>query len=200
MELSEKLQTLRTRRGLTQEQLAEQLFVSRTAVSKWESGRGAPSIDSLRAISRFFGVTIDELLSGEELISLAQEERQAEQARTRSLLLGVLDLSALLLIVLPLCGQPVGDAVLSVSLLATDTHASILLAVHVLLLVTLAALGVARLVLLHAAHTRWDRRVTAASLAVGLIAALDFAAAREPYVCALLILLLAGKLCLALRK
>ena len=38
MELSEKLQALRTRRGLTQEQLAEQLFVSSTAVSKWESG------------------------------------------------------------------------------------------------------------------------------------------------------------------
>ena len=114
MELSEKLQALRTRRGLTQEQLAEQLFVSRTAVSKWESGRGAPSIDSLRAISRFFGVTIDELLSSEELVSLAEAERQADRARTRGMLLGTLDLSALLLIVLPLCGRRTGDVVLSV--------------------------------------------------------------------------------------
>ena len=63
MDVHEKLQALRRRRGLTQEELAEQLYVSRTAVSKWESGRGYPSIDSLKAISGFFGVTIDSLLS-----------------------------------------------------------------------------------------------------------------------------------------
>ncbi|MBQ2681880.1 MAG: helix-turn-helix transcriptional regulator, partial [Eggerthellaceae bacterium] len=51
MEFSEKLQELRKARSLTQEQLAEALYVSRTAVSKWESGRGYPSIDSLREVS-----------------------------------------------------------------------------------------------------------------------------------------------------
>ena len=50
-----------------QEELAEALYVSRTAVSKWESGRGYPSIDSLKEISRYFSVTIDDLLSGEQL-------------------------------------------------------------------------------------------------------------------------------------
>ena len=54
MEFSEKLQELRKNRGLTQEELAEALFVSRTAVSKWESGRGYPSIESLKEISKFF--------------------------------------------------------------------------------------------------------------------------------------------------
>ena len=62
MEFHEKLQELRKSKGLTQEELAEALYVSRTAVSKWESGRGYPSIDSLKEISRFFGVTIDELI------------------------------------------------------------------------------------------------------------------------------------------
>jgi transcriptional regulator with XRE-family HTH domain len=52
MEFNEKLQLLRKQKGLTQEELAEQLFVSRTAVSKWESNRGLPNIDSLKAISK----------------------------------------------------------------------------------------------------------------------------------------------------
>ena len=54
MEFNKKLQELRKSRDLTQEELAEALYVSRTAISKWESGRGYPSIDSLKVISRFF--------------------------------------------------------------------------------------------------------------------------------------------------
>ncbi|MEG2626288.1 MAG: bacitracin resistance transcriptional activator BcrR, partial [Christensenella sp.] len=53
MEFNEKLQELRKNKNLTQEQLAEQLYVSRTAISKWESGRGYPSIDSLKEISKY---------------------------------------------------------------------------------------------------------------------------------------------------
>ena len=56
MEFHEKLQELKKSRGLTQEELADALFVSRTAISKWESGRGYPSIDSLKEISRYFSV------------------------------------------------------------------------------------------------------------------------------------------------
>ena len=76
MEFNEKLQQLRKEKELTQEQLAEELFVSRTAISKWESGRGYPSIDSLKAISKLFSVSVDDLLSGEELISLAEIEQR----------------------------------------------------------------------------------------------------------------------------
>ena len=63
MEFNEKLQELRKQKNMTQDELAEQLFVSRTAISKWESARGYPSIESLKAIAKFFSVTIDELLS-----------------------------------------------------------------------------------------------------------------------------------------
>jgi transcriptional regulator with XRE-family HTH domain len=54
---------------LTQEELAKELFVSRTAISKGESGRGYPNIDSLKEISRYFTVSIDELICPDEIIS-----------------------------------------------------------------------------------------------------------------------------------
>ena len=57
MEFNEKLQKLRTNENLTQEELAEKLYVSRTAISKWESGRGYPSIDSLKAIAKSMSIT-----------------------------------------------------------------------------------------------------------------------------------------------
>ena len=63
MTFGEKLKKLRKDNGLTQEQLAEKLFVTRTAVSKWETGNGYPAIDSLKMISELFGISIDELIS-----------------------------------------------------------------------------------------------------------------------------------------
>jgi transcriptional regulator with XRE-family HTH domain len=59
MEFNEKLQKLRKEKGMTQEELAEALFVSRTAVSKWESGRGYPNIESLKDVSAFCNVSIE---------------------------------------------------------------------------------------------------------------------------------------------
>ena len=56
MEFGEKLQALRRGWEMTQEELAHALYVSRTAISKWESGRGYPNIDSLKAISKYFAV------------------------------------------------------------------------------------------------------------------------------------------------
>ena len=76
MEFHEKLQELRRQRGLTQEELAGALYVSRTAVSKWESGRGYPNLDSLRAIAKFYGVTVDELLSSTEVLEIAEESEK----------------------------------------------------------------------------------------------------------------------------
>ena len=107
MEFNEKLQELRKSRGLTQEELAEALFVSRTAVSKWESGRGYPSIDSLKEISKYFSVSIDELLTGEKLISIAEKENKSNIQKTCNLLTGIVDLFSFILIVLPLYPNPI---------------------------------------------------------------------------------------------
>ena len=117
MEFHEKLQELRKTKGLTQEELAEALFVSRTAISKWESGRGYPSIDSLKAISKYFSVTIDELLSGEKLISIAEKENKSNIQRMCDLLLGIVDLFSFILIVLPLYPNPINGYIYSICLL-----------------------------------------------------------------------------------
>ena len=87
MEFNEKLQELRKNKGLTQEELAEALYVSRTAISKWESGRGYPSIDSLKAIAKYFSVAIDELLSSDEVLSIAEEDNKQKEKHFRTLIL-----------------------------------------------------------------------------------------------------------------
>lgn len=62
----ERLYTLRKERGLSQEDLANEVGVSRQAVQKWESGAAQPSLDKLTALARYFGVTLDWLVNGEE--------------------------------------------------------------------------------------------------------------------------------------
>ena len=118
MEFNEKLQALRKQKGLTQEELAEKLYISRTAVSKWESGRGYPNIDSLKAISKLFGITIDELLSGDELLNIAEEDTKLKERALRDLIFGLLDCSMALLLFLPLFGQKADGVFRAVSLLA----------------------------------------------------------------------------------
>ncbi len=77
MTFGQKLKKLRTDNMLTQEQLADKLFVTRTAVSKWETDRGFPSIDSLKAVADLFNVRIDDLLSEDDIENkkLADEKK-----------------------------------------------------------------------------------------------------------------------------
>ena len=67
MKFGEKLKKLRKDNNLTQDELAEKLFVTRTAISKWETDKGYPGIDSLKQISTLFGISIDELISDSDI-------------------------------------------------------------------------------------------------------------------------------------
>ncbi len=102
MELSEKIQKLRKEHNMTQEQFAEKLFVSRTAVSKWETGRGMPSIESLQMIAKIFHITLDELFSTEEIIVIAESENKENIKRFASYMDDIINLAALLGLLLPL--------------------------------------------------------------------------------------------------
>lgn len=79
LDLSEKIVKLRKNNGLTQEQLAEQLNVSRQSVSKWESGQAAPDIDKIVALGEIFHVTTDYLLKPSELDELAMKTEMLEK-------------------------------------------------------------------------------------------------------------------------
>ena len=66
--LSLKLKQLRKEAGLTQEQAAEKLSVTRSAIARWETDKGIPDITNLIAISDLYGVTLDELIKGDEKV------------------------------------------------------------------------------------------------------------------------------------
>ena len=95
MQTGQKLQALRARRGMTQEQLAERLFVSRELVSKWELGQRKPDIRALRDIAELFFVEIDELMDtrtlSDELSACLPPGKPLSAAQLRALLGPFLD-------------------------------------------------------------------------------------------------------------
>jgi transcriptional regulator with XRE-family HTH domain len=85
MTFGEKLKNERTKRGWSQEELAEKLFVSRQSVSKWENGQNYPSIEIIIKISDLFGLTIDELLRSDEELTkkVIKDSRQLKYPRLK---------------------------------------------------------------------------------------------------------------------
>ena len=199
MEFYEKLQELRKNRGLTQEELAEALFVSRAAISKWESGRGYPSIDSLKDISHFFSVTIDELLSSEKLLSIAEKENAANIRGVCDSLIGIVDLCALLLIVLPLYPNAIDEFVYSVNLSSYTQSTSVNRMLYWGLFLLLVVVGIVKLLFARFELARWNFIITRISLAVSCITVAYLGLAREAYAIIVAFLLLAIKVMLVLR-
>lgn len=181
MEFHEKLQELRKNRGLTQEELAEALYVSRTAISKWESGRGMPSIESLKAISKFFAVTLDDLLSSEELLVIAEDDHKQKEMNIRDLIYGLLDCSMALLFVLPFFGQKVNGAIQEVSLLALTEIQLYLKILYLVTIVGMTAFGILTLVLRSCNGESWVKYKSKVSLSVNAIGVFLFIISQQPY-------------------
>ena len=200
MEFSEKLQELRKQKGITQEELAGELFVSRTAVSKWESGRGYPNIDSLKAIAVFFSVTVDELLSPNEIITIAVEEKKETQSRFRDLAIGLLDLCALLLIFLPFFAVRMGDAVQESSLITLTGAQPYLRILYFAVVGAIVLMGVATLCLQNVTHPIWLKLKTTLSIAFSLAAVLLFIVTLQPYASVFAFALLCVKVFLAIKR
>ena len=181
MEFNEKLQELRKQKGLTQEELAEYLYVSRTAISKWESGRGYPNIDSLKVIAKFFEVTIDELLSSDELLTIAEEDTKQKERTVRDLVFGLLDCGIALLLFLPFFGQKADDVIQEVSLLVLNSIQSYLKIAYFVFIGTMIFMGIALLVLQNYRQRLWTRYKSILSLALSAVGVCLFIVSQQPY-------------------
>lgn len=181
MEFSEKLQTLRKQKNLTQEELSEILFVSRTAISKWESGRGYPNIDSLKAIAKFFGISIDELLSGEELLSIAEKDVKQKENNLRDLIFALLDVSVAVFLFLPLFGQTSAGLIESVSLLSLSAISPLLKSAYFVLVIASILMGILTLVMQNCKDTFWLRFKSKGSLVLSAVTLLLFIISQQPY-------------------
>lgn len=99
--LSDNLIQLRRKSGLSQEQLAEKIGVSRQAISKWECGQSTPDLDKLMLLSELFNVSLDELTKGEEGEKLKVVAEKQDKEFTPAKIVGILMsiLGAVLLII-----------------------------------------------------------------------------------------------------
>lgn len=193
MQFHEKLQQLRKDKGITQEELAEALYVSRTAVSKWESGRGYPSIDSLKAISVYFSVTIDDLLSSEKLLSIAEKENKNNIRSICGLLFGMLDMFFCMLIILPVYPNRMDGYVASVNLPAYTGVSSFVRTAYWILFAALIAAGIVRILSVRLKTEKHHGLMTDISMCLNITLVLFLAITREAYAASVAFLLLVAK-------
>ena len=180
MEFYEKLQELRKNKSLTQEELAEALYVSRTAISKWESGRGYPNIDSLKEIAKFFSVTVDDLICSEEIISVAKREKEELTGKILALSFATLDVAMAMLLFLPIFGNGT-DTPTSVALYGlTGIHAWIR-NLFTIVICIMILLGIAGFIACNLEKKALSRRLIVVSIALSILGAALFIITRQPY-------------------
>ena len=192
MEFNEKLQELRKSRSLTQEELAEALFVSRTAISKWESGRGYPNIDSLKDISRCFSVSIDELICPEEILSAAQDEKKEYMDRYLSLICSMLDIMLVLLLFLPVFGNGT-ESPASVTLFGITGLSPWIKTVFAVVISLTVLNGICGVVISHLDKPVWNRHRLVTGMVLSVTGAAIFILTRQPYAGILCLIMLVVK-------
>ncbi len=178
MELSEKIQKLRKEHNLTQEQLAEQLFVSRTAVSKWETGRGMPSMESLQMIARLFNITLDDLLRAEEVITIAENENKENISRFASLIDGIFNTTAIVGLLLPLYKVELNNVFYSVPLYQYEGWLAILYWVFP---IAMAICGIIQIIMNKSEREKIKRSVNAIGVILNACAVFILILGGQPY-------------------
>ena len=181
MTFGKKIKKLRTDKGLTQDELAEKIYVTRTAISKWESGRGFPNIESLKAISKYFSVSLDELLSGEEILAIAENDNKQKERTLRDLIFGLLDCGMALLLFLPFFGQKADGVIRSVSLLALSNIQPYLKTTYIAFVSIMVVLGIMTLALQNCCQRFWTQSKSILSLSLSAVGVCLFIISQQPY-------------------
>lgn len=157
-------------------------------------------MESLKCLSKLFGISIDELLSNDELLELAERDKRANIGRVIGLVFGALDVIALAFLFLPLFGQQEGDYIRAVTLLNHTGISEVLQWLYVGYLILLSSFGVFELAAELIDHEKWLSLCRLCSLALHAAAIFLFAVSRQPYVTALLFLLFMVKVVLLIQE
>ena len=180
MEFNEKLQELRKNKGMTQEELAEALYVSRTAISKWESGRGYPNIDSLKEISRYFSITIDELICSDEMITVAENEKKELISKYISLICNALDILTAILLFIPAFGNGT-DTPDTVSLFALNEINPWVKVVFVVIIGAMILNGICGVIIANFNKPKWNNHRLITGIVLSILSVAIFIVTRQPY-------------------
>ena len=191
MELSKKIKQIRNDNKLTQEQFAEKMLVSRTAVSKWENGTCYPSIDSLKYMSQTFNVSLDKLLSSEEILEIAKTENQSNISKYNSLLFCLLDVVRIIFVFLPLYSYKTNDFIYSVSLFNSNDLGSTLKIVFLFFYIIFLILGIIELIFNYKGNNRLLNKI---SLFLDVISIFVLLFTKQPYVIALMFIIFVIKI------
>ena len=183
MELSKKIKQIRNDNKLTQEQFAEKMLVSRTAVSKWENGTCYPSIDSLKYMSQIFNISLDKLLSSEEILEIAKTENQSNISKYNSLLFCLLDIVRIIFIFLPLYSYKTNDFIYSVSLLNSNDLGTTLKIVFMLIFIMFLFLGIIELIFNYKGNNKLINKI---SIFLDVTSIFVLLCTKQPYVIALM--------------
>ena len=154
-----------------------------------ETGRGYPNIDSLKQISAYFVVSLDDLLSGEQLLDIAEEDTKQKTARMQDVVFGLLDMSVAMFWFLPWFGQTVDGHLLEVSLWALTAIAPYTRVAYWGVVTLLVLCGVSILALQRVRCALWHRVKARVSLALTALGVLLFIIGSQPYAAAYLFVL-----------
>lgn len=181
MKFEEKLQELRKSKGITQETLAKNLFISRTAISKWESGKGYPSIDTLKQLALFYDISLDSLLSSDELILLAKDDSNSKKMQFLNLLFGLLDLLLILFFIAPLFGYTYNNVIYEVSLINLKETELYILIPYYFLIVTNIIVGLVIICTQNSTNVKTNKIKLIVSLSLSIVETLLFMMSLQPY-------------------
>ena len=196
MELSKKIKKIRNDNKLTQEQFAEKMLVSRTAVSKWENGTCYPSIDSLKYMSKTFNVSLDKLLSNEEILEIANNENKSNISKYNSLLFSLLDIIRIIFIFLPLYSYKTNNFIYSVLLFNSNDLGLTLKIIFTLIFITYFIIGFIELILNYKEKTPIINKI---SLFLDAISIFILSLTKQPYLIALMFIMFTIKIIMLLK-